>query len=274
MICDLHIHTTFSDSIASLDEVLKMIKENNIGVYSITDHNLFEAAKIIKDKNMINGIEISVEYNNSEFHFLMYGFDINNKYIKEYDNRVRLHDINGFMNLINTFENIYKVKLDDKKVEDFTSKNVYFDKRRLNELLISLGIAKDIDSANDYTSVLPENKRLLITLEELFELEKNTYSIVSLAHPNKYYKDMEDIENFILILKNKYNLRCVEVVTSRAELDIQDHLNKFCIENNLYTSGGSDYHGNTSHKGIKKIGFGNKDIIKEELTIFDLLKKQ
>jgi predicted metal-dependent phosphoesterase TrpH len=274
MNCDLHIHTNFSDAFVSLDEVLKSIKENNIEIFSITDHNLFEAHKLIKGNNIITGIEISVEYKEVEYHFLMYGFDINNSYMKEYEKKVRIHDIKGFMNLINTFETIYNIKLDETEIKKFIDNNVYFDKRRLNELLLILGIAKDVDSANDYTSVLQENKRLLITLDELFELEKNTSSVVSLAHPTKYFKNINEIEDFILMLKNNYNLRCVEVITSRAQLDMQSELKEFCIINNLYISGGSDYHGNPVYKNTRRVGFANKNILKEELTIFDLLKQQ
>lgn len=272
MICDLHVHTNFSDGWSSLEEVLMLAKENNAKIISITDHNLIEAHKLIKDKNIIVGTEICVEYEGNEYHFLMYGFDVNNKYIKEYDKRVREHDIKGFLEKVSIFEKMYEIKIDKNKLNEFINKNVYFDRVRLNNLLVELNIIDNPEKAfYEYTNLIPENKRLMITLEELFELEKNTNSVISLAHPTKYFDSMKDIEKFILILKDSYNLRCVEVITSRATLDEQESLLKFCKSNNLYISGGSDYHGKTSYKGIKKIGFGNKDILKSELTIFEIL---
>lgn len=272
MICDLHIHTKFSDGWSSVEEVLRKAKENNVKIISITDHNVFEAHKLIKDKNIIVGMEICVEYLKKEYHFVMYGFDINNKYIKEYEKKVLKHDIKGFKDKVKRLKELYNIDIDKSKLKDFIDRNVYFDRVRLNNLLVELNIVDDPEDAfYKYTHAVPENSRLRITLEELFELEKNTNSVVSLAHPTKYFDNMNDIEDFILMLKNKHNLRCVEVITSRATLEEQEKLKKICTHNNLYISGGSDYHGDTSYKGIKKIGYGNKDILKRELTIFEIL---
>ncbi len=272
MICDLHIHTKFSDGWTSLEDVLMMAKENGVGPISITDHNVFEAHKLIKDKNIITGIEICVEHNNYEYHFLMYGFDVNNKYMKEYEKRVKDFDVIGFKERVNMLRNLYNLHIDEDKLNEFIDKNVYFDRVRLNNLLVELNIIDDPEKAfYKYTSVIPENKRLMLSLKELFELEKNTNSVVSLAHPTKYFSDIEDIKEFIKMLKDEYNLRCVEAITSRASLEAQEELLEFCKDNNLYISGGSDYHGKKSYSGVKKLGFGNKDILKEELTIFDIL---
>lgn len=273
MICDLHIHTNFSDGWSSLEEVLIEAKENNVKIISITDRNLFEAHKLIKDKNIIVGTEICVEYKGYEYHFLMYGFDVNNKYMKEYDDKVKKHNISKFIEKINMFEQLFKININKDKLNDFIDRNVYFDRVRLNNLLVELNIVNTPEEAfYKYTNKIPEHKRFMLTLEELFELEKNTDSVVSIAHPTKYFNDLKDVEDFILMLKNNYNLRCVEVISPRATLEEQESLLKFCKTKNLYVSGGSDYHGDKNLKHIKRIGFEKKEILKSELTILELLR--
>ncbi len=211
MICDLHIHTNLSDGVNTFEEVIERSIRNNVKVISITDHNRIDTYKKLKKLNnikIINGVEISVLFNDFEYHFLMYDFDFNNKYIKLYNNKSILHS-------------------------------------------------------------LYSNSNYCISLEELFELEKNTGSIISLAHPTKYFDNFKKIEEFIVFLKDKYKLRVVECFNTSASVEQQEKLIELCNKYNLYISGGSDFHG----KKQREIGYANRLIEKKQLSIFNLFKK-
>lgn len=209
MICDLHIHTNLSDGKSTFNEVIERSMKKNVKIISITDHNRIDNYyNLIKpaDLKIINGVEISVLYNNYEYHFLMYGFDPYNKHIIKYNNDSIKHSKKNF---------------------------------------------------NNYC----------ISLEELFELEHNTNSIVSLAHPTKYFNNIDEIEKFILFLKKEYNLRAVECYNTSASVEQQDKLIKISNKHDLYISGGSDYHG----KPPREIGYANRLIYKDYLSILNIL---
>lgn len=75
---DFHIHTTASDGTLSPRNVVRLAKENNINLISITDHNttkgLHEAIKEGNNLkiNVIPGIELTTIYNNEDIHLLGY----------------------------------------------------------------------------------------------------------------------------------------------------------------------------------------------------------
>jgi predicted metal-dependent phosphoesterase TrpH len=83
LICDLHIHSNFSDSSRNIQEVIDLAKNNSIDVISIVDHDTvetFEYIKNLKNKDkviFIPGIEISAfDYKrNRKVHLLAYGYD-------------------------------------------------------------------------------------------------------------------------------------------------------------------------------------------------------
>lgn len=276
MKCDLHIHTNLSDGRSSLEEVLASSINNDVNIISITDHTIFDAYKLIEQVDnlkLITGIELSVIKDNNEYHFVMYNFDINNKYIKDYEKTNRNYDISMFKKILKILEVKYEFIINEDKLNEFIDNNIYFDRERINKLLYELNIVNSTSEAYiKYTYNIKDHPRYCISLEELFELEKNTNSIVSLAHPTKYFKDMEKLEDFVLYLKHNYNLRVLECITTRANIEQQQHLIEFCKKNDLYISGGSDFHAKIDEFDYKKIGYANGDIIVDDLTIFELLK--
>jgi hypothetical protein len=89
---DMHTHTIYSDGELTPEELIKQAKENNIGVFSITDHDTINALKYI-DKNkenidleyiqLIPGVELSAESKKGTMHILGYNFDIRNQELNE-----------------------------------------------------------------------------------------------------------------------------------------------------------------------------------------------
>ena len=61
---DLHMHTSYSDGEHPLEIVLKKIKENELKIFSITDHDSVDSIREIKKYDLgaakyIKGIEVS-----------------------------------------------------------------------------------------------------------------------------------------------------------------------------------------------------------------------
>lgn len=75
---DLHIHTTFSDGVNTVDEVINQAISNNLDIISITDHDCLDGSiagmKIAENKDIkiIYGIEMSSYHNDESIHILGY----------------------------------------------------------------------------------------------------------------------------------------------------------------------------------------------------------
>lgn len=84
---NLHIHTNKSDGKLTPQEVIENAQKDGLKVISITDHNAIDAydeifTGKIGDLNIVNGVEFDCWHEHYFIHVLGYGFDLNNKKIK------------------------------------------------------------------------------------------------------------------------------------------------------------------------------------------------
>ena len=78
--------------------------------------------------------------------------------------------------------------------------------------------------------------------EEVFQAIKEAGGYVSLAHPTSLRLNLETLKEYINYLK-KQGLDSIEVYHSEQKRKYSKYLIKLAQELDLYTSGGSDYHG-------------------------------
>ncbi len=276
---DFHIHTRYSDGGKTPEEIIELCKANNIGYISITDHNTFRFYKENKDRDyglkIINGMEVDVEYQkNITFHILLYNYDLNSKLLKEYYRKNRRYENYHFNQKKKKCEKKFNIKIDKNIKRKFIRNNNYFDRVSLNNLLVECNFVKNpVDAYNMYTKNIKENKRFKISINDFFKLEKDSNGIASLAHPLKYNMSLKEIEKTILELKRKYNLRVVEAINNRQTLDDEKELIKFCKNNGLYISCGSDSHYKFGETYDKNVGIIlNRRIDAKEATFLELVK--
>lgn len=272
MYVDFHIHTRYSDGGKYPEEILDMCKKENISYISITDHNTFKVYNDLNDNDIkiLKGMEIDTKFNNKiVLHMLLYNFDTNSKLLKEYHRKNRRYEIREFNKLVKECEKTNNIKIDKKIKSNFIRKNNYFDKTRLNDLLVICGFCESpVDAFYKYTKNIQDGKRYKIPLKELFELEKDTKGIISLAHPMRYNLSLSEIKECIIYLKNNYNLRVVEAINNRETAEEEKELISFCKKNNLYISAGSDSHYKFGSKHDKTIGIINGRKIEEKEVTF------
>lgn len=86
---DLHVHTNFSDSTLSPEEVIKTAAAKHLSCIAVTDHDSVAAVPLCMEyaKNygieIIPGIEMTVEKENKEVHILGYFIDWQAEWFKE-----------------------------------------------------------------------------------------------------------------------------------------------------------------------------------------------
>ena len=82
---DLHIHSNCSDGSDSVDELAKKIKNAEIEIFALTDHDTVEGCKLMAekfDKGFIRGVELTCLVEDIKCHILGYGVDIENEKLK------------------------------------------------------------------------------------------------------------------------------------------------------------------------------------------------
>ena len=83
---DMHIHSVYSDGLLTPEEIVKITKEKNYKLISITDHNSVDGylkTNILRNEFVIPGIEFDCWHKGVLVHILGYGIDVNHKKIKE-----------------------------------------------------------------------------------------------------------------------------------------------------------------------------------------------
>lgn len=276
---DLHIHTTFSDGGEGIQKIFDIANKNGVKILSITDHtnidayNFFDAIDT-HNIQVLRGMEVDVEFENLVVHILIYNFHLNDA-IKNYLKAVRDFDIKEFRRMVNSCEKTKNVLFDKKILENFIKNNQYFDKVRLNNLLVQAGFATSpVEAFYSFTKEIDDKKRYIVSADEFFKIAKASNGQTFIAHPAKYLKDlktMENLEKYILKLKS-LGLNGVEIYNNRQTLEQQSELLTFSKNNNLQISGGSDYHAKYGGNEKKEIGKVLNFDIESDLVSHELFR--
>ena len=186
---DFHIHSTYSDGLDSIDNLIKRTKD--FTMFSITDHNNIEASKKIMEHNFITGVELSAYFLKDEYHILGYDFDANNK---DLNNMIK--EYNYYNNEI--FKVIYKnitnnIKIDPNLIDILIEQNV-----TLNKVSITKIISKELNNKDFFEiydryvkSYCQDIKYYYIPIKDIIRNIKNANGYLILAHPFISCKNMD-----------------------------------------------------------------------------------
>lgn len=254
---DMHIHTTASDGTWTVDELLELIIDKNIKVFSVTDHDTIENSIKMLDMVPNNicyviGVEISCRYSGQEYHITAYNFDYKNSKLNELlkFNQAQRGEFN-----IEVVQYVKEMNM-IKDIKDYFSYE--YDRRRggwesLNYLL-DKNIVKNLREYFEIIKLM--NKRLTFkTPKEVIETIKEAGGYSFLAHPSGYSKG-EKLPFHILKEWRDYGISGIECFSPYLK-DIEDarYYVKFCEQNNLMISAGSDCHGKFNNRtlGVPKV---------------------
>jgi len=249
MYADLHLHSVYSDGTDTPLELIELAQQNNVRVISITDHDSVAAYKILsnekipEDIELIPGIEISVEIDHNMVHILGY-------YINIYDK--------GLENLL-TKMSAEKNESTRLNFERAVSNDIFsYDWDRVLELNstrprisgIHVVKAMETDGYNIpgmdlwdifYKYFWPTDKNYIcastVSTYEAIEVIKSAGGISVIAHP---YCLGDDNIVFDLI---SHGIQGLEVYHPEHSEEINLKYLNIAQKENLYISGGSDWHG-------------------------------
>lgn len=286
---DLHMHTIYSDGSKTVQEILKMCEERKLEYISITDHNNCGAYYDENLKNnkvfkgiIIKGCELNAEFQNRSIEILAYNInpDIIMSWKENYYSidkiRKNTEEIyNRFLNILDK-KGIKYNKADIRPQRD--EKELV--ERTILEEIVKHEENKEIVGEDCFNSlgtffrkkITNPNSEFFLNRASTFPKAKEVVNIIHnaggkafLAHPFEY--KFEDTMEFINELRKEVPLDGIECFHPSADEKKMEMLVDYARNNNLYISGGSDYHGKLKPDIEIGIGKGNlniqKDIIKE-----------
>ena len=245
---DLHCHSHFSDGSATFKQIVKLLTNEKIKHFSITDHDFYggKLNAFFLPENLISysGIEISAKdyTTNKKVHLLGYSFNPDHKRLKEYTKHYFNIREKNSLDIINRLIKAgYKIELDDFAERINNKLPIY--KQHIMEKLVEKGYTEIIYGQLFHTfreqGIFQELK--YISYQDAMNLLKEIEAISFLAHPAIY-------DNFdILMDLIDLGLNGIEAYHKRHNEDDIVLSLKYARKYNLLISGGSDYHGSYSN---------------------------
>ncbi|MDD7795389.1 PHP domain-containing protein [Clostridium sp. 'White wine YQ'] len=258
---DLHIHTTTSDGSDEPKDILIKAQQLGLKYISITDHDSIGAYKKLNDVNihdyydgkLIPGCEFSAVHNGKPIEILGYGIDF------EVINSTGIVSDEKFYDRENSYLNKMKEicrNLNIKYSEDLSINGKYFATQMLhadirkypeNEKLFDKDIWGNLNAFYRTCVNNPESPFFLdqmkdyMTVQEAATLIKKAGGKSFLAHLYGYF--VEDHTEFLNSIVSLNALDGIECYHSLHSIERTKYLLNYCNEHNIYSSGGSDYHG-------------------------------
>lgn len=258
--CDLHIHTSFSDGKLGVLDLLKFIREQEINIISITDHDTMDAYYELKEQEdlcIIPGVEFSCKYEEQELHILAYDVDLQNsdllKLLKKIKEKQYMQTI-LFMRKIKRLKlpasvesSIIKARIRSADIKKLFQVNhlseYYYDE--LEQILLDM----------KQTQYLPD-------LEECKQVIRSAGGYSVLAHPYLYFPD----EDRLLAAVNDIKADGLECYSSKHSPEYTKVCIRVANQCNLLITGGSDF-----HKGSYNPSWS---VEAEKLSILEQIKKE
>ena len=268
---DLHIHTHYSDSSSSPQEVINDALKAGLSCIAITDHDTIDVIVPVQEiatpeLEIVPGIELSSEIQGKDIHILGYFFDIANGPLVERLTAIQLSRIERMKKMIMKLKDMGIKNIELEEVCALTrSRSV--GRPHLAAVLKEKGWIGSLNEAFD--RFIGEGGPAYYTKYdqspyEAIKLIKNAGGLAVMAHPMLTQKD-ELIKSFV-----EAGLDGLEVYYPNcSDATIEFYFN-LAQKHQLLMTGGSDAHGAAkvyTHVGKTKIPYELVEKMKEALKL-------
>lgn len=272
---DLHSHSVHSDGTLSPKELINLAKQNNIGIFAITDHDDIEGSKKLieaKEKDIIvySGVELNAKVPKGQMHILGYNIDLYNKELNDRLRKLKEYSKDTIMLYINQLKEDFNIILPEDDIQELLSREGNIGRPQLALILVKHGYCQTVTEAFD--RFLMDDKvrkvKFWLTKEECLELIINAGGVPVLAHPFTLKMTDEELYEEMKYLTS-IGLQGIEIIHSNGNEKQRQYYKELAKEFNLLTTGGTDFHGIEIKPDIK-LGFGingNVDITEETISI-------
>ena len=262
-LADLHIHTHFSDSTSSPQEVVEQAHTNGLSCIAITDHDTIDGIQPTMEEakkhdiEVISGIELSSEINRKDVHMLGYLFDYKDK---EFADKIKHMQGVRVERMREMIEKLRALSIDNITLEEVCelAESDSVGRPHLAARLVEKGWVNNIQMAfNKYLAdgapvFVPKFKQ---SPNEAIALIQKAGGIAVLAHPMLTKVD-ELIPGFV-----RAGLGGIEAYYPNTTDTVMKFYEGLAKKHGLAVTGGSDAHGDA-----KKYTYIGKKTIPYELV--------
>ncbi|MDD3296019.1 MAG: PHP domain-containing protein [Candidatus Omnitrophica bacterium] len=252
-LCDLHIHSIFSDSDADIESIFKQAKEKNLHCIAITDHDTVSGIPLARDCSrrygieLIEGLELSAQHQGIEIHVLGYFVDSESEYLNEQLDSMRGLRKQRILDMAKAL-NAIGVEVDIEELLEAIGAAM---PTRLHLGLYLLGKGKVSNLWEAFKKYLTPGKPAYVagfkySVKDAIEVIKKSGGLSFLAHPHMI-SNQAWVREFI-----NFGLDGLEINYSSMSPVKKFLYTQMASKHNLLKSGGSDAHG--SYKEFTQIG--------------------
>ena len=268
---DLHIHSNCSDGSDTVDELAEKIKKAEIEIFALTDHDTVEGCKLMSEKfetGFIKGIELTCLLEDIKCHILGYGIDIENPKLKELIEKGKVLRRKKLETRIHYLKDTWDFEFTKEELDWLYSRKSVV-KTHLANILVKRGLAENNIAAMEKYLNGCKTGNTRFDGKEAIETIQQAGGISVWAHPlgGEGEKHL-DFNAFIPKLEKmlKYNIQGLECYYSRYNKEEIKFLTDCAEKYNLYTTGGSDYHGTNKNIPLTKLNTDNTPVELEVLN--------
>jgi len=242
---DLHLHTAFSDGSYAPEGLISEAKRVGLSAIAIVDHDTVEgigpALEIAKagELEVLSGIELTAEYNNSEVHMLGYLIDYKNQELLHKLDTLKQNRVERIYRIVEKLKNEMGVSLDPESVFAIAGEGTV-GRLHVARAMVKEGIIGSLFEA--FQKYIGDRCPAYVAgfrfdPAESIELIKNAGGIPVLAHPYLLRKD-ELIAQFV-----ERGLMGLEVYYTEHTPEMTKRYLNIARKYKLLVTGGSDFHG-------------------------------
>jgi predicted metal-dependent phosphoesterase TrpH len=241
---DLHIHSDHSDGTLSVTEILAAVRKANLAAFALTDHDTLEGYRELGrhmrpgDPELVCGVELSVQVDQSDMHLLAYLFGPEDKEFNDRLNGLRQARARRAQQMVDRLAES-GVIVDIEEVLQIAG-NAAVGRPHLAEAMLRLGITGSFGEAfrryigKDGPAYVPKAR---LEPAEAIDLIHAAGGVAVLAHPmvDNMLRHVEELAEMGLD-----GIEVYHYTVSRADVD---RLKKLARRLGLLPAGGSDFHG-------------------------------
>lgn len=244
------MHTTHSDGAASPQQLLELIRQKNISVFAVTDHDTVSAYPDLKtlltdrDPELLSGVELSTSTGGRDIHLLAYLFDVKNDQLLSELHSFQTARIERGKKIVEKLNKL-GVPINYDEVTAIAGHGV-IGRPHIADALMRRKAVKSYDEA--FSRYIGSNAEAFVP-KKLFhphtaiKMIHDAGGIVSMAHPG--------LEEAYLFLDElvAVGLDGIEVYHPTLSSGDTQRYQQLAKRHNLIMTGGSDYHGRNDHHG-------------------------
>jgi 3',5'-nucleoside bisphosphate phosphatase len=240
ILVDFHMHTTISDGIWTPQELFRHVREAQIRVASVTDHDTMDIYPIPSDLcgRIVTGMEVDTKCEGVTAHLLVYGITSQQAPLLEHlrsqraARRVRMEEM---------VERLHGLGVDIamRDVEAQAGSAASLGRPHLARALVVRGVVNDVKEA--FTRYLADDQDGYVALDRLdardaIALAHESGALVSIAHPCRL-RDPRLIDTLRM-----QGADGIEVIHPSADASARAELAQYANHHGLVITGGSDFH--------------------------------